>query len=78
MNARLYANRHRQDAAWKEREWTPATTPEEAERRIRAREREVVAWIHEKPWRAGSALAETVAHCRKIHTASIKRSRTIA
>ena len=68
-----YGNRHRQDAERKMRE-VHRHSPEEAERLIRAREREVVAWISEKPWRAGSALRETIAHCRRVHTESIARS----
>ena len=76
MNARLEANRHRQDAARKERCLGPFIPAEEVERQIRAREREVVRWLIEKPWRGGSALKETLAHCRRVHTESIARSRS--
>jgi hypothetical protein len=47
---------------------------EELERRIRARERQTIGWLREKPWLAGCGLARTVATCRRIHTASIARS----
>lgn len=48
---------------------------EEVERLIRARERETIRWLREKPWTAGGSLARIVANARRIHTESIARSR---
>jgi hypothetical protein len=43
------------------------------EARIRARERQTIRWLVEKPWLAGADLADTVASCRRAHTESIAR-----
>ncbi len=42
---------------------------------IRARERQTIAWLVEKPWLAGRDLADTVRACRRAHTESIARER---
>lgn len=46
-----------------------------SEQAIRRRERETVAWLRAAPWRGGRDLADTVAWCRRQHTASIARQR---
>ena len=70
--------RHRQDAERHLRlqaEPLPHLTIEQRERVIRAREREMVRWLAEKPWLAGRDLAGTIATCRRRHSESIARSR---
>ena len=45
------------------------------ERRIRARERQTIRWLREKPWLDGKRLADTVRRARRLHTQSIGRGR---
>ena len=49
--------------------------PQQIERDIRARERQTIRWLREKPWLQGRGLAATVAACRRRHTESIARDR---
>lgn len=69
------ALRDRQDAAWKERPWIPNRDGEAIERAIRQRERALVRWLREAPWRGGRSLADIVRTARRRHRESIARSR---
>ena len=59
--------RHKQDAAWKDREDRPAVSEAQQRRDLR----EFVAWMRAKPWRVD---AYVVSQTRQLHTASIGRS----
>lgn len=69
-STRLDCLRQQQDAEYKMRDPEPRVSEIERRRELR----ETVAYIAEKPWRAGSSLAYSIRMYRQLHTASIGRS----
>lgn len=56
----------------------PWVSTEQIERRIRRLERETVRELHRKPWLAGRDFSVWISRCRRRHSESIARSRTMA